>query len=210
MTNEIRNLLYSTDVEDEFGLDEVQLMEVIPVERIPKLIELLKNENQFISFQAMLILTAWGIEDGFKSVTKFIENQPDKDYAFEPHRIWGADNAYDYIADALYMSTFKTNDEEKIISYFIKLLELYGYKYFDSKFKYSLLEIEPKKELLPYIIKAIEASLKNERYFQASQLLPVIAKYDKSLVQIYINQFIPLVTLDDRIQYNIDEVQEYL
>nr|WP_315175599.1 hypothetical protein [uncultured Flavobacterium sp.] len=209
MTNEIRNLLYSTDIEDEFGLDEVQLMEVIPVERIPKLIELLKNENQFISFQAMLILTAWGIEEGFKSVTKFIENQPDKDYAFEPHRIWGADNAYDYIADALYMSTFKTNDEEKIISYFIKLLELYDDKYFDSKFKYSLLEIEPRKELLPYIIKAIESSLKNDRFFQGSQLLPVIARYDKTLAITYITSFKKLIEKDNRIQYNIDEAQKF-
>jgi hypothetical protein len=91
--------------------------------------------------------------------------------------------------------------KKKIIPYFVKLLKLYGDKFFESKLKNCLLEIQPRKELLPYIIKALESSLKNERYYQASQLLPVIAKYNKSLVQIYVNQFIPLVALDDRIQY---------
>jgi hypothetical protein len=118
MTYGIRNLLYSTSSSEEFGLYEAQLMEEIPAERISKLIELLKNENQFITFQAMLILTAWNIEEGFKSITEFIKNQPDRNYEFEPHRIWDADNAYDYIAKALYISTFNSDDEKKNNSLF--------------------------------------------------------------------------------------------
>ncbi|MCV9926356.1 hypothetical protein OIU83_01735 [Flavobacterium sp. LS1R49] len=210
MTDEIKNLLYSTGVPEEFGLYEVQIIEEIPVERIPKLIELLKNENQFIAYQAMLILTAWNIKEGFESITEFIKNQPDRNYEFEPHRIWGADNVYDYIADALYISTFNSDDEEKIIPYFIELLKLYGIKFFESNLKSRLLKIEPRKELLPYIINALEESLKNELYYQSSQLLPVIAKYDKTLINDYITSFQKLIEMDNRIQYNLDEVQKYL
>lgn len=205
MTDEIRNLLYSTSVEDEFGLDEVQLMEIIPTERIFKLIALLDNESKFIAYQAMLILTAWNIEEGFKSVDKFIEEQPDKEYNFEPHRIWGKDNVYDDIAYALYISTLKSNNEKKIIPYFIKLLNLYDKKYFDSKFSYCLLDIEPDNDLLPYIIKALEASLENKMYLQSSQLLPVIVNYDKKNAKKYIPIFKKHIKDDSRISISIEK-----
>jgi len=210
MNDEIRGLLYATDNDEEFGLDEVQLMEEIPVDRIPKLINLLDNESKFIAYQAMLILTAWNIEEGFKKASAFIKEQPDKDYEFEPHRIWGADEAYDYIANALYKATFNGRNVDDIIPFYIELLKLYGVKYFDSKFKRRLMKIGKRTELLPFIIKAINSALENERYFQASQLLPVIAKYEKSVINGYIKRFETLVKHDERIQYNLDEVKELL
>lgn len=194
----------------EISIEDIQMLEDIPRERIPKYIELLSDEDKYTAYLSMLILIAWGIEEGFNEANKFIDNQYDNDYEYEPHRIWGADNVYDVIADAFYISTFNTNNQKSIFPYLKKLLALYGKKYFDSKLKYVLLDIVPDKELLPFILNAVQDALNEKTYFQASQLLPVIAKYNKEDAVPYIKTFEDLLQYDKRIQYNLDEVKEFL
>ncbi|WP_312296760.1 hypothetical protein [Chryseobacterium sp.] len=48
-------------------------------------------------------------------------------------------------------------------------------------------------------------TLQNKRYYQASQLFPVLVHYEKSIFDEYKDIFTPLIHLDNRITYNIEE-----
>ncbi|RTZ46205.1 hypothetical protein EJ377_17370 [Chryseobacterium arthrosphaerae] len=55
---------------------------------------------------------------------------------------------------------------------------------------------------------AIQAALENKRYYQASQLFPVIVHYDKDSFNKYKDIFSPLISEDSRIVYNIEEAEK--
>ncbi|QCE42989.1 hypothetical protein [Psychroserpens sp. NJDZ02] len=199
MDNEIHDTLYTyTDEDGNQGEDlrEVQLLESFSQERIEKLTNLTNltnNEDRYIAYQAMLILLSWGIDVGFK----------------KPHRIYGEDNVYDVISDALYISTYNTNDEDKIVPYIKIMLAMYGNKFFESRLKYVLLKLQNTSVLIPNIKKAIETAIANERYYQASQLLPVIAKYEEEALDQYVKEFSFFTKYDNRISHNLKEIQNY-
>ncbi|TPN88918.1 hypothetical protein [Aquimarina algicola] len=213
MKTEIYNTLYKyIDEDGNQGEDlrEVQLMENFSKERINKLIDLTSNEDQYISYKAMLILISWGIDKGFQKLDEFIDNKLDMVTEFEPHRIYGEDNVYDVISDALYISTYNTENEEKILPYIHQMLKMYGNNFFESRLKHVLLKMNLTKTSIDEIKSAVKASISNKRYYQASQLLPVLAKYDKESLNKYIDEFNNLSKLDKRINYNLEEVQEYI
>lgn len=211
MDKAIYNLLYKyIDDDGNIGEDlyEVQLMDDVSPERKQQLITLLSHQNEFITYQAMLILLAWGIEESFDKLDKFIKAETSQE--FEPHRIYGEDNVYDVVSHALYMSTYNTDDEDRIIPYLKKILATYGDKFFESKLKYVLLNMDKAAQLLPDIKVAITSALDNKRHYQASQLLPVIAKLDKASANKYTDTFTPLIQEDKRIEYNLQEMKEHL
>ncbi len=214
MKKEIFEILYKyidDDGNEGEDLFEVQLLEKAPQKRVDKLIQLLEHEDQYICLQAMLILIAWGKREGLRKLDEFINNEYDKFEKFYPHRIWGQDNVYDEISDALFMSIFKTKNENLILPYLKKILSLYGDKFFESKFKSVLLEsLKSTQILIPEIKEAIELAIKNKRYYQASQFLPIIAKYDNKNIDQYILKFNSLIPLDERIKFNIEESNEIL
>ena len=212
MDNEIHDTFYTyIDEDGNQGEDlrEVQLLESFSQERIEKLTNLTNNEDRYIAYQAMLILLSWGIDVGFKKLDDFIENKIDDLVAFEPHRIYGEDNVYDVISDALYISTYNTNDEDKIVPYIKIMLAMYGNKFFESRLKYVLLKLQNTAVLIPNIKKAIETAIANERYYQASQLLPVIAKYEEEALDQYVKEFSFFTKYDNRISHNLKEIQNY-
>ena len=210
MEKEIYNTLYKyidEEGNEREDLREVQLLDDFSNERIKKLIDLLHNSDKYISYHAMLILIAWGEDEGFKKLDEFINQKIDLKEEFEPHRIYGEDNVYDVISDALYISTYNTNDEDKIYPYIKTMLGMYGDKFFESRLKSILLKLKKTHILLPAIKKAIDLSLQKERYYQASQLLPIIAKHEKHKLKEYINMFKPYVQFDKRIEYNLEEIR---
>lgn len=211
MDKAIYDILYKyIDEDGNIGEDlyEVQLLDDISPERTQKLIALLSHQNEFITYQAMLILLAWGVDEGFDKLDKFINAETSQE--FEPHRIYGEDNVYDVVSHALYMSTYNTDDEDKIIPYLKKILATYGDKFFESKLKYVLLNMEKANALLPNIKAAITSALDNKRHYQGSQLLPVIAKIDKASTDKYTDIFTKLIQEDNRIEYNLQEMEEHL
>lgn len=46
------------------GLDEVQLLDPIPVERITKLTACLGDNDLYLAYQYGLVLAAWGVREG--------------------------------------------------------------------------------------------------------------------------------------------------
>ncbi|PJJ61099.1 hypothetical protein [Hymenobacter chitinivorans] len=200
--------LYTDEAGEVIGLDEVQLLDPVPAERIPALTALLASEDVYLAYQCGLVLAAWGVEAGVKYLGQLVDTRIDKLVELEPHRLWGEDNVYDVIAEALGIAVLSDYDPGEILLLLGRILELYGECYFESKLKATLLRSEV-SALLPAIKKALQLALEHNRYYQASQLLPVLAKYDKTYALAQVAQFEQLVGKDDRIRYNLEEMREY-
>lgn len=209
MNNEINDLLYHYNEEgyEGYDLNEVQLLEKIDFERVEKLKLLLHNDNQYIAYQAMLILLTWSIPEGFQQLDKFIAKKWDEKENFEPHRLYNEDNVYDVITNALFIATLNGKSEQELYPYIKHFLSIYGDKFFESNLKDFLLK-KNCRPLLKEIEQAMQSALKNKRYYQASQLFPVIAHYDKDNLSKFINIFNHLISQDDRISYNIEEAEK--
>lgn len=209
MENEIYDTLYyySEDGEEGYDLTEVQLIGKTDENRVEKLKLLLHHKNAYISYQAMLVLVAWAIPEGFVQLDRFISEKWDEKHSFEPHRIYNEDNVYDVIVDALYISTFNGKDEQELYPYVKHFLSIYGHRFFESCLKDFLLKKDC-RPLLKEIEEAMKSALNNEKYYQASQFFPVIVHYDKHRFEEYFEIFSSLLKDDKRIGYNIEEAEK--
>lgn len=209
MENEIYDTLYyySENGEEGYDLTEVQLIGKADENRVEKLKLLLHHKNAYISYQAMLVLLAWAIPEGFVQLDRFISEKWDEKHSFEPHRIYNEDNVYDVIVDALYISTFNGKEEQELYPYVKHFLSIYGDRFFESCLKDFLLKKDC-KPLLKEIEEAMKSALKNKKYYQASQLFPVIIHYDKHRFEEYFEVFSSLLKDDKRIEYNIEEAEK--
>jgi hypothetical protein len=158
LENEIYDTLYyySEDGEEGYDLTEVQLIGKTDENRVEKLKLLLHHKNAYISYQAMLVLLAWAIPEGFVQLDRFISEKWDEKHSFEPHRIYNEDNVYDVIVDALYISTFNGKEEQELYPYVKHFLSIYGNRFFESCLKDFLL----KKDCKP-LLKEIEEAMKS-------------------------------------------------
>ncbi|MGN7863249.1 hypothetical protein [Chryseobacterium sp. 22458] len=209
MNNPIHELLYHYNEEGNEGYDlkEVQLLENIDPDRVEQLKLLLHNDDPYIAYQVMLILLAWAIPEGFEQLDRFISEKWDEKENFEPHRLHNEDNVYDVITNALYIATFNGKTEQELYPYIKHFLNIYGDKFFESNLKDFLLK-KNCRPLLKETEQAIQAALENKRYYQASQLFPVIVHYDKDSFNKYKDIFSPLINEDSRIVYNIEEAEK--
>lgn len=208
MNNELHKLLYYYNEEgyEGYDLSEVQLLEKKDVDRIEKLKLLLHDDNQYIVYQSMLILLAWSIPEGFEMLDRFIHEKWDQKENFEPHRLYNEDNVYDVITNALYIATFNGKSEQELYPYIRQFLNSYGDKFFESNLKDFLLK-KNCSFLLKEIEQAIQSALQNKRYYQASQLFPVMVHYNPNAFNKYIDVFNLFINQDKRIRHNREEAQ---
>lgn len=209
MNNQLHELLYYYNEEGYEGhdLNEVQLLEKKDFDRVEKLKQLLHNENRYIAYQAMLILLAWSIPEGFELLDRFIAEKWDEKESFEPHRLHHQDHVYDVITHALYISTFNGKTEQELYPYIKQFLHQYGDRFFESNLKDFLLKKDC-RPLLKEIELAIQTAIQNKRYYQASQLFPVLVHYDQNLFNDHIGTFKTLISQDNRIAYTIEEAEK--
>lgn len=205
----MHELLYHYDEEGNEGYDlnEVQLLGKIDLDRVEKLKLLLYNDDQYIAYQAMLILLAWAIPEGFKQLDRFISEKWNEKESFEPHRLHNEDNVYDVITNALYISTLNGKTEQELYRYIEYFLKTYGDHFFESNLKDFLLK-KNCRPLLKEIEEASQRALRNKRYYQASQLFPVLVYYDQDTFNKYRDIFSHLISEDNRIAYNIEEAEK--
>lgn len=86
-------------------------------------------------------------------------------------------------------------------------MSIYGDKFFESNLKEFLLK-KNCRPLLKEIEQAIQDAMQNRKYYQASQLFPVIVHYDKNSFDKYRDIFNDVISQDDRIAYNIEEAEK--
>lgn len=209
MNNQLHELLYYYNEEgyEGYDLNEVQLLEKKDFDRVEKLKLLLHHEDRYVAYQAMLILLAWSIPEGFELLDRFIAEKWDEKESFEPHRFHGEDNVYDVITNALYIATFNGKTEQELYPYIKQFLHRYGDRFFESNLKDFLLKKDC-RPLLKEIEQAMQTALQNKRYYQASQLFPVLVHYDQNLFNDYIGIFKTLISQDNRITYTIEEAEK--
>lgn len=192
---------YNEDGYEGYDLSEVQLLEEIDAERVEQLKALLLHEDPYVAYQAMLILLAWAVPEGFALLDRFIAEQWAHTTSFEPHRLYGEDNVYDVIAHALSVATLNGKSEVELYPYLQQFLRMYGDHFFESRLADFLLRKDC-RPLLKEMEEAMERALQRQRYYQASQLFPVLVHYDKEAFARYSAVFSELTRLDDRIAYN--------
>lgn len=185
MEKYIYDALYYYNEDDEVGYDlfNVQLLENINGERVELLKEILQNEDKYIAYQAMLILLAWNINEGYLTLSNFFSEKWFSGIEFEPHRIFGEDSVLDVIANAIDIGWSKQTDKSKFIEFYKIILSFYGSMYFEGKLKAILLKRQDLSQLLLSDIKiAIKSALKHNRHYQASQFLPVLYGFENAFV----------------------------
>lgn len=168
--------LYVDDDGQFVGLDEVQLMESPPPDRIDVLHAALGCSNLEISYKAAIVLAAWGDNKGFDALEHLVDMRIDKQGVCEPHRIYGYNNVFDSIAHAVYLFGDCGRRDRDQVRLYQKILALYGECDFESKLKYALLRVD-----FPELANNVESACKRSRdagkLYLASQMLPVIARW---------------------------------
>jgi len=161
---DIYSALCTDEAGEVIGLDEVQLLDPIPVERIPKLIAHLGDTDLYLAYQCGLVLAAWGVREGVMYLQRLVDIRIDKTADFEPHRLWGQDNVYDVIAEALGIAVLSGFDRREIAEIIKSILKLYGECFLESKLKQVLIDLK-EPELLPAIKQAMSLALDHKRYY---------------------------------------------
>lgn len=171
------HLLYEDETGEVVGLHEVQLLDPVPSERIPRVQLLLRHPHIFVVYQAVLALTAWGDDMGLDKLEELVDRKIHEVFEFAPHRIYGYDNVYDEFAGAVDIRRLVRTDKEAQVSrIYEKLLGLYGPCCFEGHLKYALLNCDFDTLATP-IDMAMTRALEWNRIYLASQLLPPLARF---------------------------------
>ncbi|WP_338845920.1 hypothetical protein V8J88_19605 [Massilia sp. W12] len=213
MDQEIVKLLYTNEDGEIDSLRDAQLMEEVDEARADAVCTLLSHADVFIRYQALLLALAWGRPQALQVFHALLAQAPVFEFALEPDRIYGHDNYLDEMALAFYYYAEKTGEVEEILPVCHRFLALYPQRYFKSHFKYVLQSLSH-HSLAADMSKAIHQSLKNSRVYQASQLLPPLAKhYAKSHAQLLddlIHEFMRLPADHPNQRFNVAEALRYL
>lgn len=193
LKSEFEIALYTDEAGNVVGLDDVQLFENPPADRVATLQRALRTSNLEIRYRAALVLAAWGDDEGLTSIEWFVDNRIDEMGIVDPHRLYGYNNIYDKFAYAvqLYGDLGRQLHVQKRI--YKKLLSLYGPCEFESRLKYALMQ-SGFDELVNDVEQACRRSLDLGKEYLASQLLPVLGKWNQSvaipLMPTFVHEFI--------------------
>ncbi len=207
--SEVHHALYEDESGNEIGLDEVQLLDPVPVARTPVLQSLLGGPDLYRVYQAALILTAWANPHGLDKTEELVEKHICDEVELAPHRVEGYDNAYDEFAEAVHISGLSGSPAEVRKRLYGKLLGLYGDALFESKLKHALLQ-SGFAELAHGVKAAMYRSLTNGHPYLASQLLPVLAKWTPAEAWNLISQFPRTAQLKPDPTANLAEALGYI
>lgn len=176
--SEAYKLLYCDDDGDLIMLDEVQLMDEVPAERIEPLRAMLNGDDVYASYQATLVLAAWADPVGLDAAASHIQNNV-HEQQLSPHRLLGVDTAYDEIAQALaYGLNNADSAAVSIIEQAAKtLLARYEHHYFRSGMR-RLLNKLADADLLAEMTSAVQRTITTGNHYQAAELLVPISRID--------------------------------
>lgn len=189
---EIQQLLYADSAGKAIGLERVQGLEPVPAERLGPLRALLDGPDEYLGYQAALVLAAWGNAAGLRKLEQLIDTRLDQRLVMAPHQVPDYDNGYDEMAGAVHRYGLSSAAEQPARRRVLgKLLALYGPCQFESKLKAALLQLDWAAELLPDMRAALARALALGRAELASQLLPPLARCEGRAVRALLEQFVP-------------------
>lgn len=206
--DEVERLLYGDEDGEIEGLDEAQLIDPPPLERVPAVRTILyQHPDPTIRFDALLVLTAWGDDEALALIGQLLKSRDLDAYELAPDRITDQDNAYDELAGAVHIYTLtKEAASQPVLDLYRQFLSLYPHYFFRGKLKSALLKIDA-PALVADVVAAIQGRMATGHVYQASQLLPVLARWDAAAAMAMIP---PLLTRPAETPDPVNNVAEAL
>ena len=209
-TLEQDHLLNDNAAGEHVGGRAVAWLTPIPSERIPRLRLLLQSPDIDVVVEATLILVTWGDAVGLNSLENLVDRRVHTLGEFYPHRIYGYDNIYDVLSDALGDFRGRSDEfREQRQRLFEKLLQLYGPFDFEGDLKFALLKCDF-PELERAIEGAIARALQVGKPYLASQLLPPLARFNQAAALARFPRFTGLGKASPNPDVNVAEALRYV
>lgn len=205
----VESALFEDDAGTMVGLDEVQLLETHSADRVAILHAALRSQDLELRYRAALVLTAWEDDEGLDDIERLVDMRIDTKGVTVPHRLYGYNNIYDEFAYAVYLfgnANRRVPDQTRIYS---KLLALYGPCDYESKLKHALLRFDC-RILLPDLQQACQRAFAADKVYLASQLLPVLAKWDFDMALPLFPLFLHSSVLAPNPAVNVAEALKYV
>jgi hypothetical protein len=194
-TQEINDLLHklpdTIEDQDQF-IDELD-NEEIPWDRLPKLKELMRGDNEFLSIEAARLLANWGDDEGFSFLESFVCDRAPPTMNWMPHRLHGYDDNYKHILDAITMYEARKCDADplnkltyrKRISKSVKkIIELSNLMSFQISGLFPRVGRDGYIEYIPDLKTHFEAILKNPKlhHWKVGDCAHLLMKFDPEFV----------------------------
>lgn len=179
-TDSYKNL-YCDAAGEVIGLDEVQLMEPIPAERVVFLRELFASGSEYERYQAALVLVAWNDPDIFARLDWYLDQLMARSgEALSPDRLHSVDTACDWVAGALSISLLNGARVETVDYYTRKLLAGVTSQYYRSGLQ-SLLVKTTRPVLVADLEMALRGAFEAAQQSKAALFLEPIARVEPML-----------------------------
>jgi hypothetical protein len=194
MDKNLRDLLYTLPLGANYADDLTELdASDIPLERIPKLLFLLKGDDSESAFRSAWILCCWGNEEGFEYMRSFVLRDPPVIEGWYPHRLHGYDDTYRFALDAFhgYWADRATKNpvlggrlREKIFEPVLRIIELSNTMPFAIDSFFYLVEKEGFTEYLPALKAHLQAIIKepDKHHWKVADCAHLLMKFDPEFV----------------------------
>lgn len=195
MDKNLRDLLYTLPLGANYADDLTELdASDIPLERIPKLLFLLKGDDSESAFRSAWILCCWGNEEGFEYMRSFVLRDPPVIEGWYPHRLHGYDDTYRFALDAFhgYWADRATKNpvlggrvREKIFEPVLRIIELSNTMPFAIDSFFYLVEKEGFTEYLPALKNHLRAIIKEpgKHHWKVADCAHLLMKFDPEFVK---------------------------
>lgn len=201
---EIDRLLYDDEDGMEVGLDEVQLLDDPAPKRVARLIALLEADDPYLVAQVTEVLAAWAVPEGLDSVEEAAKAGGPPGEPLTPHRLYGYDETLDRYAEAVKVALLNGASPTRVRRIYQQLLSVYGPVQFESRLKRALLKWKG-EPLVAEVEQAIDRALGEGHPYMASQLLPVLARWDEGAFWAQLEHFEDLKPRTPDFRANIAE-----
>jgi len=189
MDPETSALLYADESGEIVGVDEVQLLDEVPADRIPALRALLCGDDLGTRFGSLLLLAAWGDSDGLASAEQFLSSTGNEFDGLNPHRLHDQDRTYDLIADALSLAVrVRGMDPAQVTPHAERLLDMATSQFFEHGLQRLVTAIAD-PALGAETDAVVRRLARDGRHREASDLLPAVAATDPVAASEALNLF---------------------
>lgn len=194
MDKQLNDLLYGLPpgidyTEDLRYLDEQD----IPVDRIPRLLALLKGYDEQVAFRAAWILCCWGNEAGYEYMRTFVMLDPSMQGGWYEHRLRGYDDTYRFALDAFvgYWASTATRDaiageraRKEIFEPIQRIIELSNDLPFEIGYFFWLVEDKGFTEYLPALKNHLQAIIQEpqKHHWKVADCAHLLMKFDPDFV----------------------------
>lgn len=196
MNMEAYNLLHAMPAnapDDACDLTDLD-HEHIPWDRVPKIKELMHGEDAYIALRAAMLLSHWGMDEGFDYLKAFVCDRPPLTENWMPHRLRAYDDTYKHVLDAFVSYWAKnatksdvqgTRARARMKKPVDRLIQLANVMPFGIEYFFWLVEKKGFTEYLPALKEHLIAVLKHPElhHWKIADCAHLLTKFDPAFVE---------------------------